>query len=123
MEDKTYNGWRGGYETWVTALWLDNDSQSSTYWHEQARECWADSPDSRQVREWKFSRRDAAALDLAERLKEALNHSSPALGACVYSDLLNAALSEIDWRETAEHYLATVIDEEADALKKEKRHG
>jgi hypothetical protein len=30
MEDKKYNGWNN-YETWLTALWIDNDYSSYQY--------------------------------------------------------------------------------------------
>ena len=36
-EERKYNGWTN-YETWATALWLDNERESYDYWREQARE-------------------------------------------------------------------------------------
>lgn len=122
MDDTTYNGLRGGYETWVTALWLDNDACSSDYWHEQARDCWTEAPRSRRVTEWQWSRQDAATIELADRLRESLCDGRPSFGACVYDDLLKAALDDVDWKEIAEHYLQSVVNEEVDELRGERRH-
>ena len=38
--------------------------------------------------------------------------TAPLLGANVYSDLLGAALSEVNWSEIAEHLLADVAEDE-----------
>lgn len=110
MDGKTYNGWTN-YETWVTALWLDNDAGSSAHWTEQARECWEAAPRSKQVREWEFTQHDAATIDLAERLKSEIHDLNPVGDASLFADLMNAALSEVDWREIAAHYVDQVADE------------
>ncbi len=114
MEATTYNGWTN-YETWVTALWLDNEAASFEYWQDQARSSLAEAPHSRRVTEWGFTRRDAAVLELAERLKAAVCEMNPLQAASVFSDLLWAAIGEIDWREIAGHY----VDEEAPEAAKE----
>jgi hypothetical protein len=97
MTDRTYNGWRT-YETWLVALWLDNDRSSYEYWREAAREVAAEVENPQ-----------AAVLVLADRVKA--EHSEGAYirmssNADVYSDLINAALSEVDWEEIARHLLA-----------------
>lgn len=119
MDEKTYNGW-SNYETWATALWLDNEASSSAFWREQTRECREAAPDSRRVREWGFSPRESARLELAERLKEAIHEANPLDGASLFSDLLWAAISEIDWHEIAGHYVAEVADEMAEELGREE---
>jgi hypothetical protein len=96
--DKTYNGWTN-YETWAVALWLDNDEGSHDHWREQALEAWRDD-------------RKNAASNLADQLKAEHEENAPDLPASIYSDLLNAAASEVNWYEIAEHYLDDLSDED-----------
>lgn len=60
-----------------------------------------------------FTREDRAKLDLADALKEWIEEMNP-LGseASVFSDLLNAALGEVDWYEIAENFLDDVEKDE-----------
>jgi hypothetical protein len=101
MNDKTYNGWTN-YETWNVALWLDNDG-SDTYWRERAEERVRESEEERF-----FTRAERAALDLADELKNEISENAPDLGASMFSDLLSAALSEVNWLEIARHYVDEV---------------
>ena len=103
--ESTYNGWRN-YETWLTNLWLSNDQGSYEYWREQAREA------CRHAKATDFlTREQVARRNLAEQLKDEVEECSPCLDAGLYSDLLNAALSDIDWREVAEAFLEDITDE------------
>lgn len=105
--EKRYNGWTN-YETWNVALWLGNDQGSYNYWNGVAQECWDEAE-----AEKSFTRDERAALDLADRLKDELNEGAPDLDGC-YADLLNAALSEVNWYEIAEHYIAEADKSAAD---------
>jgi hypothetical protein len=109
--DRGYNGWRN-YETWAVALWLDNEEGSYRYWRDVAQEIWDESDESeeRSVTGGPlFSRREVAVQVLAERLKEEVEDGNPlADAASLYSDLLSAALSEVDWREIVENWLADI---------------
>ena len=95
MEHQKYNGWNN-YETWVTALWIDNDY--GTYQHrcelvEQVKEEQEDE--------------DGRENCLASNLKDWLEDQNPlADNANVFTDLLNSALSKIDWHEIAANFLA-----------------
>jgi len=80
----SYNGW-SNYETWNVKLWLDNEQGISD-----------------EVRG--MARRARSVGDLAESLKAMVNGAAPDLGASFFSDLLNAALGEVDWYEMAESY-------------------
>ncbi len=83
-DDKTYNGWTN-YETWNVALWLDNDQGTHEQCHDMAKDARSES-------------------DLAAQLKDMVHEWAPDLGASLFSDLLSAALGEVDWREIAGHY-------------------
>lgn len=116
-DDKTYNGWKN-YETWNVALWLGNEQGSDEYWREQSREAWdaaeAPSANFRMTGREPFTREERAAFKLADQLKEHFEEASADMlesagqSASVWADLLSAALSEVDWREIAEHYIEDV---------------
>lgn len=101
-EEKGYQGWKN-YETWAVALWLDNDQGTYEMVREWAQELKAG--DEEQPREG--IRRDVV-IKLADMIKEWVESEDvkPDLGATMYSDLLNAALSEVDYWEIAEHSFA-----------------
>jgi hypothetical protein len=102
---RVYNGW-STYETWLVALWIDNDHASYTYWREVAQELVIDAEDAEEP----TLRRSRQIQQLAQRLEE--EHADGAaerLGSIsdVFVDLLvHAALAEVSWTEIAEHLLA-----------------
>lgn len=107
--EKTYNGWRN-YETWLVALWMDNDQGSYESFRELARE----------IREIKgrepskyLSKQEVDIATLADALRDEFDEASPvAEQSSVYADLMNAALSEVDWHEIAEHLLDEILEDE-----------
>ena len=107
-----YNGWTN-YETWCAKLWMDNDRGSYDYWLERTREVLADAEPT-QV----WTKQDAARIRLEQELKEWHDEhrpdgDSPLSGpSSVYTDLLGAALSEVNWREIAESMLSGMAAEE-----------
>lgn len=99
-----YNGWTN-YETWNVALWIDNDQGSYSYRCEMAQECYDDNKDDA----------DDAKRALASRLKDYIEEMNPlASDASLFSDLLGAALSEVDWYEIAENFLEDVDKDDDD---------
>ncbi|MEM8723111.1 MAG: hypothetical protein AAGE84_28140 [Cyanobacteria bacterium P01_G01_bin.39] len=95
MENKKYNGWNN-YETWLTALWIDNDCGSYQYRCELVE----------QVTEEHEENSDRENC-LASSLKEWIESQNPlAENANLFTDLLNSALSMVDWDEIAENFLA-----------------
>src|SRR5438445_13024723 len=96
---KEYNGWYN-YETWLLKLWIDNEEGSSRYWDEVAQEVYdesqADAP---------FTRDERATLDLADRLTDEIEQAQPEVTG-FWADMLNAAMSEVNWHEISEHYIA-----------------
>lgn len=90
MTNKEYNGWYN-YETWLVSLWIDNDQGSQDYWMREAD---------------RFTRkhRHNAKYELADALKSQYEEAQPELDG-FWADLLNAALSEVNWHEIAEHMI------------------
>ena len=95
MENQKYNGWNN-YQTWVTALWIDNDYGSYQYRCELVEQVKEEHEDEEEQENC-----------LASSLKNWIEEQNPlADDASVFADLLNSALSEIDWQEIAENFLA-----------------
>lgn len=108
--DTRYNGWTN-YETWAVKLWMDNEQGSYNYWNEAAQEAWNEAEDKSPNQF--MDRADNARLILSERLKDEYDLGSghpvfKAAGGTVYADLLNAALSEVNWHEIADALLEDV---------------
>lgn len=102
--EKRYAGWTN-YETWAVALWLDNDEGSQNYWREVAEECRLAAPHAEQVKMGCWSVAEAARFTLADKLKTEFEEGSPLDEASLYSDLLRAALQEVNWSEMADNLL------------------
>jgi hypothetical protein len=104
--DRTYNGWTN-YETWVVNLWMDNEKGQQDYWIEEVRDAMRD--------------RNPVAC-LADRIRESHGDASADMlktshfDAGPFADLLNGALSEVNWREIAQHW---IDDHAADAAGRE----
>jgi hypothetical protein len=98
METKNtfYNGWTN-YETWAVNLWIDNEEGSYNYWKEVAEEL---------VKELEGDK-GTSAYNLSKRLEDETKENAPSLDG-VYGDLLNAALSEVNWYEIAKSMVEDV---------------
>lgn len=114
MSDTTYNGWRN-YETWVVKLWMDNEQPSYEYWLERVEENiksatrhGADSNDAKQD----------AMNALAEELKSEHEEAMPEVTG-VFSDLLTAAMGEVDWYEIAEAMVNDYVSDNPEVLQEE----
>ena len=95
MNNRKYNGWNN-YETWLAALWIDNEYSSYQYRCELVE----------QVKE-EHGEKDDREYCLASTLKDWIEEQNPlADSASLFTDLLNSALSEVDWQEIAENFLA-----------------
>lgn len=92
--DKTYNGWKN-YETWLVNIWLSNDQGTHECWQERAKN----------YMNWVSGDEKEAAELLSSALKDWTEEGTPELTG-LYADLINAALSEVDWYEIAEHYIS-----------------
>jgi len=90
-----YNGWNN-YETWNVKLWLDND-EGSYYMQRE----WAEGAlESAEATEY-LTKKDVAIQTVSECVEEFIDSYRPDLGASMFSDLLGAAISEVDTYEIA----------------------
>lgn len=110
-EEKKCNGW-SNYETWVVKLWIDNEQSSQDYWREIAQEVYESATPNPLLPNQTVE--EAFVYDLSQRLKSEFEENNPVTDASVYSDLMNAALSEVNWYEIAEHYVEDVDKGELD---------
>lgn len=109
MTKKEYNGWFN-YETWLVKLWMDNEEGSSCYFAELAQTAYddAEADDT-------FTRKENAALALDDQIKEYHEEIVESAGVPsngFISDLLSAAMSEVNWHEIAVSLLDDVEEEE-----------
>ncbi len=100
MTHKEYNGWTN-YETWLVKLWMDNNEGSYGYFREMAEEY------------YKVDRDNAGGL--ADAIKEAHQEALPELSGLA-SDLMGAAMSEVNWHEIAE----SLMNDAKEALEEEE---
>lgn len=103
--DKTYNGWTN-YETWNVKLWIDNEQGSVNYWQDRALN-WLTISKSDDL----FTKQENAINDLRNELKEYFEENNPLPEAGMYTDLLNAALSEVNWHEIAQSMIEEIESE------------
>lgn len=111
---KTFNGW-ANYETWACKLWIDNEQASYLYRANAARDAFAEAKTCPQVGRGLWTEDEAPRILLADRLKREITDAAPDLGASLYSDLLLAAISEIDWCEIADALLEEHAEQSAEA--------
>lgn len=114
-----YHGWKN-YETWAVHLWISNDQGTHERYLDEADEQYRDAilADLDGDREqWT----EAAARALAEVMEDDIDNDDacPVLaGSSVYTDLLRAALAEVDWFEVAAAY---VEDIDRNEIEKDER--
>lgn len=97
MTKKEYNGWFN-YETWLANIWYDGSFQ------DKANEIWeaTESEDFESLED----RRSEAISRLEDMIKETIesNEDIPT-GSSFVADLINGALSEVNYREIAARYI------------------
>ena len=95
-----YNGWNN-YETWAVSLWQDNEQYSYYAVRDLARDS---------MREYGP---EDSKYELSKILKENMEENNPLneMEANVYSDLLSAAISSVDFYEIAGHLIDEIKEE------------
>ena len=92
-----YNGYNN-YETWLVALWIDNDQGYLEDVHSMADGC-----------------TEKDTNDLATSIKEYVENMPDVSQAIetggMVADLVNSTLSDVDWYELAELYIKEVQEE------------
>jgi hypothetical protein len=109
MEDGNYEGWTN-YATWCVALWLGNEEATYRQIQRLARQAWDDAPRSREMKSWKWPREDAAICILGHQLQGFVEEQNTVTGTTLYADLMNAALSNVQWFEIAADCLADELE-------------
>lgn len=88
MTRKEYNGWTN-YETWLVKLWMDNDQGSQEFFADLAET---------------YLKRNTSVSSFADQIKEEHEAMLPEVSGFA-ADLLNGAMSEVNWQEIAESLL------------------
>lgn len=105
-----YNGWHN-YETWATNLWLTNEEGTYNFCRGLARRAVADAPTCEQAQSGIWTVDEAKTFLLADQLKSSVEDMNPlADKGSMFSDLLNAAISEVNWHEIADAFLDDIAD-------------
>jgi hypothetical protein len=101
-----YNGWRN-YETWAVSMWLDGNytGEATALEALDVVRAASDDYDASNVDKGIWTEDQARVYAVEAALKSYFVESLPDLGASIEQDLLNAATSEINWRELAESRL------------------
>ncbi len=102
MERKEYNGWTN-YETWNVNLWLDNSEADQSYMQELAKAAISETAATDIL-----TQEQAARYWLSAEIKlfvEQIHEDSDPPQHGVLADLLNNALSAVNWNEIAEYLL------------------
>jgi len=103
-----YQGWEN-YETYLVKLWIDNDRGFVDMVKEWVQEI-KDEKSTESEDEYSFS---SAAVELGDRIKDYIEDNSPLVDtADFYADLLNSAISEVDFREIADSFIQELVNKE-----------
>jgi hypothetical protein len=98
---ETYNGY-ANYETWLVALWIDNDQNNIYHWGEIAKYHYDIAKDTKY-----FTKKEEAIISFAEDMKEWYEDNMPdseEIGG-LFRDMLHASLGCVDWHELAGKYM------------------
>ena len=102
--EKRHDGW-SNYETWCVHSWLTNDEEAYEYWREEAGRCREEARSSEEVRAGMWAADQLEQFALADQLKDEVEHDGGCSCSSLYTDLIQAALSEVNWLEIAEAIL------------------
>jgi hypothetical protein len=95
MNTEQYNGW-ANYETWLLNQHLTNDYKNMFNLVEKAKY---------EEKEKLLDEYQTVAIRLANLLKERMEDELDYQNSLLITDLLQAALADVDWQEIAESFL------------------
>lgn len=108
MTDQTYNGWTN-YETWLVFTWLGSEEMHWVNCCRLAQDYYDNTP-ADEI----FTREERAVLHLCVFLRDEYENAAcdwldeSGKSASIWADLLNSALSEVNWHEIASHLIQNV---------------
>ncbi len=103
-----YNGWTN-YETWNVNLWIDNEEGS---YNERRRAAFESYDVQAEGSDDLEESANDAEIEHAKWLEDWIDEMNPLQGqASMFTDILGAALNQVNWREIAEHHIAEAKEE------------
>ena len=99
----SYNGYTN-YETCCVALWMDKELGTYLERCHIMHDAWGNTDEDEEV----LTRSEQARDVLVQWLKAFVEEGAPSLGASLYGDLFNAALSKVQWLEIADQWLTEI---------------
>ena len=102
MNTKEYNGWTN-YETWLVNAWLDN-CESQCYWYAVAHDSIQEHNEGNKPQNWFHFE------DVLKEMLDDLVHGPESTVEFMAADLLKAAISEVDTRAIAKHWVANQVE-------------
>lgn len=95
-----HNGW-ANYNTWLVYTWMNNDEDSQKFFTEMVKDVYTVAEDQEY-----FTKQEEAVIMMAERLKEYFEdkmYFEAESMSSLMRDMLNSAISDVDWHEIASH--------------------
>lgn len=103
VQEMTCKQW-SNYETESVAVWINRDQAMQEAIREIAQDIWDNA-----LADEILTRHQSAWYNLSNVIKVFVKQQNPLTEqASLFSDLLDKALSEVDWREIAEYFLADI---------------
>jgi hypothetical protein len=110
MDLKQYIGWTN-YETWETALWLDDEERSRGQGRTLARFAQSEADRLKALTDKSWGLEEDPVRILAGMVRDFIEDHDPVPSETLYSILMHSALKVVDWTQIAEHFLEDVTKE------------
>ena len=105
QDDELHDGF-ANYETWCVQWWLVNDEEMSLRCRALATEASNTVLESSLVFDGIWTTAEATRNLLADALRELVSELNPVADqTCLFTDLMDTALGNVDWHEIADEFL------------------